>query len=133
MGNPKRNIRNALLAKVHIAKKELGLDDELYRAILLDEFGVESAGDLTVGELGALVERFESRGWKPRAVSGKHDGGQVEALKERAGQLLLRTDLTPARFRKLLFKVCGVEDLRWAEDAHTLKRLLAILKTIGEA
>ena len=35
--------RKAMLAKVHIGKKRLGLDDETYRAMLSDSYGVKTA------------------------------------------------------------------------------------------
>lgn len=38
--------RRAELAKIHVAKKQLCLDDETYRLLLQEQFGVESAGEL---------------------------------------------------------------------------------------
>ena len=57
--------RLAMLAKVHIGQKELCIDDATYRIILMDMFGVQSAAQLSVGELERLVKRFESKGWRP--------------------------------------------------------------------
>ena len=34
--------RRAELAKIHVAKKQLAMDDETYRAMLMSQFGVES-------------------------------------------------------------------------------------------
>ena len=42
--------RRALLAKVHIAAKELGISPADYRALLMGRFGVPSAGDLSTGD-----------------------------------------------------------------------------------
>jgi len=39
-------LRRAQLAKIHIAKKELGLDDETYRSMLWTIARVRSASDL---------------------------------------------------------------------------------------
>ena len=36
------------LAKIHIARKELGMEEEDYRAMLQDVAGVGSSADLTV-------------------------------------------------------------------------------------
>ncbi len=59
--NPKW--RNAMLAKVHIAKKHIpGMDDELYRAILEERYGKQSAGKLTMRELGDFVQYLEGKG-----------------------------------------------------------------------
>jgi hypothetical protein len=123
--------RNALLAKVHIAKKQvLHDDDALYRGILRDEFGVGSAAELNNRELEQLVERIGGQG------SGVGDQGsgtrsQVEALKERIGQELLHSLFTERRLRGLVRKICGVDDLRFCRDAGQLKRLLAAITRIA--
>ncbi|GAB6035802.1 regulatory protein GemA [Fundidesulfovibrio butyratiphilus] len=58
--------RNSLLAKVHIAKKALGLDKdpETYRALLARVAGVESSGDCTVAQLTRVVAEFRRLGWQ---------------------------------------------------------------------
>lgn len=59
-----RDSRRGLLAKVHIARKDLGLSEEEYRATLRELFGTESAAQLSEGQLGELVEHFLHRGWR---------------------------------------------------------------------
>lgn len=57
--------RRALLAKVHIARKQLGLTEDEYRSILDARFSAESSGELDVRALQDLVAYFKSLGWKP--------------------------------------------------------------------
>jgi phage gp16-like protein len=132
----KNDYRRALLAKVHIAKKALGVDEDVYRMILREEFGVESAGDLSNRELAQLVARFEKNGWKgttKHTKNTKYSGrGQVDALKERARAALdeaVEDGLVNSE-RGLVKKICGVDDLRWCGEAVRLKRLLAVLQSI---
>lgn len=66
--NPRRR---AMLAKVHVAKKQLRLADDDYRQMMLDSTGRTSAGDCTEGELERLLKRFEAVGFKPLAKAGK--------------------------------------------------------------
>jgi len=120
--------RRALLAKVHIAKKDLCLDDALYRDILKTEFGVDSAKRLSNRELEQLVVRFETKGW--RAKSGSRT--QIEALKERIGQELLHSQFTERRLRGLVRKICRVDDLRFCHNARLLKRLLVVIRRIKD-
>ena len=47
--------RKSLLAKIHIAKKDLGLDDDTYRLRLERLTGKTSARDLTVPQLARIV------------------------------------------------------------------------------
>ena len=54
------------LAKIHIAKKELGLTDEAYRDILRLHFGVESAKNLNPRQVVVLLNKFRAKGWKPK-------------------------------------------------------------------
>ena len=138
---PKNDYRRVLLAKVHIAKKDLGVDEDVYRMILREEFGVDSAADLANRELEQLVVRFESRGWKAKSgqasrQGGTHTGdkvrGQVDALKERIGQELLHSELNEKRLRGLVRKVCKADDLRFCHNAGDLKRLLAIIRRIND-
>lgn len=55
----------AMTAKIHIAKKDLALDEDDYRQILLEETGQTSAARCTEAELEKVIRRFEALGWKP--------------------------------------------------------------------
>ena len=56
----------ARLAKIHIAKKELRLTDEVYRDILILHFQVESAVQLTDRQVTVLLNRFRAMGWEAK-------------------------------------------------------------------
>jgi phage gp16-like protein len=58
------------LAMIHIAKKELGLDETTYRGVLWDRYHKESAADLTDRQAADLIELFRQKGWRP-ASSGQ--------------------------------------------------------------
>ena len=58
--------RRKLLSVVHIAKAELGLDDDTYRAVLRT-FGTDSSADLDDAGLMDLIRHFERCGYKSRA------------------------------------------------------------------
>jgi phage gp16-like protein len=62
-----REYRRRALAKIHIAKQELGLSDEAYRKLVRSTVpGKGSAADLTDGELGRLLDRLRELGWRAR-------------------------------------------------------------------
>lgn len=66
---PKRNgtqLRNAELAQIHIAKTQLGLDDETYRDVLWTVARVRSSKDLDWTGRKQLLEHFKAKGWKPQ-------------------------------------------------------------------
>ena len=124
--------RNALLAKVHIAKKELALPDGDYRAILEYEFNKRSAADLTILELEYLVGYFRSHGWQPRPVADPRliTKQQLDALRKRARDISREIENGERRLRGLTWSQCGVEDIRWCRSAKQLMRLLAALEKI---
>jgi phage gp16-like protein len=56
--------RRAELAKIHVARKRLGLDEPTYRAIIARLCGGKlSAADLNQGERSALLDYFKSSGF----------------------------------------------------------------------
>lgn len=73
----------AALAKIHIAKKELGLTDETYRDMLYLHFQVESAKQLDDRQATALLNTFRVKGWKPKKQASpprqkRRDGRFIE-------------------------------------------------------
>src|SRR3712207_2796352 len=63
--------RKRELAQIHIAKKELGLDDETYRDMLWSIGRVRSSGDLDFTGRKKVLAHLKSRGFKVRP-STKH-------------------------------------------------------------
>lgn len=62
--------RNRELAQIHIAKAQLGLDEETYRAVLKMIGRVESSADLDFSGRKRVLDHFKARGWKPRGSRG---------------------------------------------------------------
>jgi phage gp16-like protein len=63
--------RRRLLAKIHIAKKQLDLNEEEYRAMLQREGGEDSAAKLSVTGLLNVIRWCERCGFKPVSKSSK--------------------------------------------------------------
>ena len=63
--------RNAMLAKIHIAKKELGLDDDTYRDILERITGQRSAAKCTDAQLDAVLADFKKKGFRPKPATAR--------------------------------------------------------------
>lgn len=56
--------RSRLMAQIHIARKQLAMDDETYRAALLNAAGKDSCAEMSVPELRKTVEHFRKLGFK---------------------------------------------------------------------
>ncbi len=50
---------------IHAAKLALELDDESFRAILLDVAGVTRSLDLSEAQIDEVIEEFTKLGWRP--------------------------------------------------------------------
>jgi phage gp16-like protein len=61
------NRRNVQLSKIHIAKKDLGLDEETYRSLLKRVTGATSAKDLGPMQVVAVLAELGRLGWQPKS------------------------------------------------------------------
>jgi len=59
------------LAKIHIALKDLAIDDDAYRALLTTQFQVKSAKDLNAQQANTLLDHFRRSGWHPKSRTRK--------------------------------------------------------------
>lgn len=63
--------RRALLARIHIARKEMALEEENYRAILLRVGKHESAAEIDDAGLHRVLLEFKRLGWVPQKPRAK--------------------------------------------------------------
>ena len=73
--------KKILMAKIHIAKKDLVLDDATYRDVLWRVTGKRSCKGMTIAQLEAVVKDMQSNGFKPKATP-KH-GKKPDVIKRR--------------------------------------------------
>lgn len=129
--------RNAELAKIHIAKKELGLDDDTYRQMLLAVTGKDSAGKLSARQRLAVLAHLTKSGWQPTQRTRKY-GRKPHNLKparcSRAAQLrkieaLLTVGGRPWKYADVLAKrICKVDSIAWVHDNDLYKVITALRK-----
>lgn len=120
------------LAKIHIAKKELAMDDDVYRMVLLRVTGKDSASKLNPKQAADLLEEFKSLGWKPkrsnkagrakpRPARWRRDMmDKVEALLADAGRPWKYADATAKR-------MFGIERVEWLDDVQLHKLIAALV------
>lgn len=130
----KTESRRSLLAKVHIAAKALGLDDDTYRDMLEGLTGQRSAGRLTEKQLVLVVTALRKKGWvdedprpakkkpAPRATPGCAALlTKIEALLADAGRPWTYAVGLAARMYK-------VERLEWAKPEQLRGIVAALVK-----
>ena len=120
----------ATLAKIHIAKKELAMDDDAYRALLQNIARVASAKDLTPVQAGRVLDHMKQCGWKPK--NSKKTGKRPNPPSDKAALICkIEAQLTEAKrpwayadgMAKHMF---GVDKVDWCE-LDQLKRIVAAL------
>jgi len=82
-------VTNTTIAKIHVAKKQLAMDDDAYRAMLLSVGGVSSSKELTPLGAAKVLRHLENCGFKPVRNFGRRPTpagdrnaliGKIEAL-----------------------------------------------------
>lgn len=113
-GAPKPANRRALLAQIHMAQKQLALEEDSYRAILLRITGQGSAKDIPDGGLVAVVAEFRRLGWKDRPFRPGSKKPHVRKVWAVWGSMkgLLR-DPSADGLRGYVKRMAGVDDPEW--------------------
>lgn len=62
-------MRNRLIQLAHVAKRELNLDEDIYRSVLKDVTGKSSCAKMSIKELEAVIEHFKLVGFKVKKKS----------------------------------------------------------------
>ena len=76
--------RRSMLGKIHIAKKQLAMDEDDYRQLLFEVTGHGSAADCSDGQLSRVIERLKEKGFKPLPKAGRKAATHPMARKARA-------------------------------------------------
>lgn len=66
-----QDARQRLIRLIHVGKRELGLDDEIYRALLMGSVQKDSTSAMSVPELERVLERMKRSGFKVRVKSAR--------------------------------------------------------------
>ena len=121
--------RRKLLAQVHCAKRDLGLSDEEYRALLDGAAGVRSAALIkTDRDFSAVLAAFRAAGWRG---TGRLRGREAKcyALWCRLADAGAVRARSYAAMRAWVARVCGEQDVyradQWAVCVEALKRWVA--------
>jgi len=122
--------RKAMMARIHIAKKELALDEETYRAMLLAATGQRSCADMHISDLYKVMEHLKQRGYKPKSRKfGKrpYPAKPNKALMSKVEALLADNGLHWNYAHAMAKRMFGVDKVDWL-DADQLWRLVAALQ-----
>ena len=120
------DLRKRELAQIHIAKSQLGMEDETYRAMLWTVARVKSAADLDWTGRKRVLEHLKSRGAKLGGKRPPHAAPDRAALVGKIGALLADMKLPWEYAHSMsahMFKVAKVE---WCSPEQ-LRKIVAAL------
>lgn len=122
----------AMLAKIHIARKELGLPEADYRALLARVTGAESAKGLNDAQLNKVLAEMKRLGWKPKAstrpASYRADVRKIYALwgaLADAGKVESRDPASLRKWANRQFSVSAPEFLKPEQARAAIEQLKA--------
>ena len=119
-----------ILAKIHIAKKQLGLDDMLYREILMSCAGVSSAKNLNAEGANKVLRHFAQCGWtaSPPKKAGRRPSTSAEnhPLMRKVEALLADQRRPWAYVHAMAKRMFGIDQVGWC-DAEQLQKIVAAL------
>jgi hypothetical protein len=133
--------RNNNLAKIHIAKKQLGMDEDTYRAFLKGLTGKDSAKAMDPGEHTRVIREMERMGFTPTVRpgakrfdelglrSGMPSPGTLRMIEALWHQVSRANDEKLA-LRRFLFKHYGVDDIKFL-DFDSAEKAKEALKSMA--
>ncbi|MCB1463235.1 MAG: regulatory protein GemA [Nitratireductor sp.] len=125
------------IAAIHIARKQLGMQDDDYRAMLERVTGKRSSAKMTHAERLAVLAEMERLGFdgsrKPasngprKRLEGKY-AGKLQALWIAAWNLGLIRDRTDAALVSFVKRQTGIDHVRFVRDGDDAAKAIEALK-----
>ncbi|WP_350447793.1 regulatory protein GemA [Pseudomonas solani] len=121
------------LTKIQIARRQLGMDDDTYRAMLKRTVGAESSKGLTTRQVGRVLVELERLGFEPTGKARMPTDRQVaeppperKALVFKIGAQLAEAGRPWAYADAMAVQMFKVARVEWCEPDQ-LRRLVAAL------
>ncbi len=127
--------RRALMGVVHKAAKAIQMDDDDRRAMQIRITGKESLADMTLGQIGDVLDELRALGWVDgkrskgrRRLASHPEAGKIRALWLSLYHLGEVNDPTEDALASFVKRQTRLDDLEWVkqENAH---RVIEALKS----
>ncbi|SDO03434.1 Mu-like prophage protein gp16 [Desulfonauticus submarinus] len=124
----KKYNRKSLLAKIHIAKKQLGLSDDIYRGVLAERYGVRSAKELKNFELIDLCRHFEKLGFEPKPPKKRPSAvpARTALVKKIVAMSYSLNVPIPEYANGIAKRMFGIDDFSWCTPDQLHKIVAAL-------
>lgn len=120
------------LSAIHVAKKQLGLDDDTYRAALVQVTGKGSTKDMSETERRKVVEHFRNKGFaaapaKRKRLEGKY-APVLQALWIGGWNLGIVRNADDASLLAFVKRQTGIDHVRFLRDQDDAMKAIEALK-----
>lgn len=135
MAKPNPN-RNNQLAMIHIARAQLGLDEETYRSIIrmMSNGRTDSSAELDYAERNKLLDHFRARGWKnSKTATPKAAKKTNQPLVNKVGALLADMKLPWSYADGIAKRMYNRDRVQWCEAEELRGVITALIKKRGIA
>ncbi|PWE52132.1 GemA protein [Metarhizobium album] len=125
------------IAAIHVAKKQLGLDDDTYRAKLVLITGKASTKEMTEGERQEVLTELRRDGFQPKSTARRPDGrqkltgkfaGKLQALWIGAYNLGIVPDRDDAALIGFVRRQTHIDQVRWLHHGEDANKVIEALK-----
>ncbi|MDP1980497.1 gp16 family protein [Undibacterium sp.] len=121
-------LRKAELAQIHIAKVQLAMADDTYRALLKRVAGKESSKDLTWQERKTLLDEFKRLGFKNKPKHQMPKVGADRIPRMQKIEALLAEAKRPWSYLKPIVKNLGRDSIEFCDVSDLGKIITALVK-----
>lgn len=123
--------RQKMISKIHIAKKQLGLDDDVYRDLLAQATGQRSCKDMDDSQLAAVLNLLQQKGFGEDTPAKAYQRTPLHfaehgAMMRKIGALLTQTGKSWAYAHGIARKMFNVDTVQRC-DAEQMRKVLAAL------
>ncbi|ARU30876.1 hypothetical protein CAP31_03750 [Sulfuriferula sp. AH1] len=128
MNNTAPDIRKRELAQIHVAKTQLCLDDETYRAMLWTVARVKSAADLDWTGRKQVLDHLKAKGWKKTTKSRPAPAKSKAHLVAKVRALLIDAGNRPDTYADgMARRMFSVERFEWCDSRQLVKIIAALV------
>lgn len=123
--------RRSMIAKIHVAKKQLGMVDDDYRQLLFNSTGKVSSAKCSDAELNQIIKALENKGFKALSSKGSKAADHPSAKKARALWISLHhlgavRNSSERALESFAREQLQVARLQWADQSQSYKLIEAL-------
>ena len=127
--------RSKLIQLIHVAKKEIGLSDEDYRAILESTAKKSSCSEMSVFELNEVLKAMKKLGFKVKKMETREeeigwDTSRAQMDYIRGMWELVARDKSERALYRFIKRITGADHPRFMGAVEAQKVILALRKMV---